>query len=285
MGRAGSGTLGQSARLGPCTSTPPRLARCWTTGSWPGCRPTRFADVVQLGETTSTNSVLLERAQAGAPEGLVVVADYQTRAGAASTDGGSRRRGRRCCSRCSCALQPGEELPAAAATWPWPPCRWPWPTRRRPWPGSSVQLKWPNDLVVTGDRKVAGVLAESAGGRGPGRRGRGQRGLGAGVGRAATQPRARLAGRPVDRGELLVETLLALDRLYGRWDMVAGATGQTCATVGRQVTVQLAGGLPDLLGTAVAVDEDGRLVVRDRRRHHGDSGRRRRYPPAARQSA
>ena len=39
---------------------------------------TRFADVRQLADTTSTNSVLLEKALEGAPEGLVVVADHQS---------------------------------------------------------------------------------------------------------------------------------------------------------------------------------------------------------------
>ena len=52
------------------------------------------------------------------------------------------------------------------------------------------------------------------------------------------------AGRPVPRAELLVESLLALDRLYGRWDHVSRLYRQTCATVGRQVTVLLQAGVP-----------------------------------------
>jgi len=36
---------------------------------------TRFAILAQLGETASTNSVLVAQARLGAPEGLVVVAD------------------------------------------------------------------------------------------------------------------------------------------------------------------------------------------------------------------
>src|SRR5205823_6818718 len=39
---------------------------------------TRFASVVAFDELGSTNTELMERARAGAPEGLVVVADHQT---------------------------------------------------------------------------------------------------------------------------------------------------------------------------------------------------------------
>ena len=56
----------------------PRPVRSSTTGQLGRLRPSRFSDVVQLAETASTNSVLLERARAGAAAGLVVVADYQT---------------------------------------------------------------------------------------------------------------------------------------------------------------------------------------------------------------
>ena len=70
-----------------------------------------------------------------------------------------------------------------------------------------------------------------------------------------------LAAHPVDRGDLLVEVLLALDRLYGHWEVVSRRYRESCATLGREVTVRVAGA-PDLRGTAVDVDEDGRLVVR-----------------------
>jgi len=145
----------------------------------------------------------------------------------------------------------------------------------------AVQLKWPNDLVVgngpaakgtpadrtAGERKVAGVLAEATSD--------GALIIGAGVNVAwAPEPLERagapaatcldaVAGRPVQRDELLVSALLVLDRLYGHWDLVSALYRQTCCTVGRKVTVSFAGHQPDLVGTAVAVDEDGRLVVRD----------------------
>jgi BirA family biotin operon repressor/biotin-[acetyl-CoA-carboxylase] ligase len=169
--------------------------------------------------------------------------------------------------------------------------------------GVTVQLKWPNDLVIAGDVarsglvrsgvapssiassgaatdcKVAGLLAESTSD--------GALVVGAGLNVAwapeAAQVNERsgalqavnldaVAGRPVDRGELLVGALLAMDRLYGNWDLVSRLYRDKCATVGRQVTVSFAGHRPDgaalgghrpdLVGSAIAVDEDGRLVVR-----------------------
>jgi BirA family biotin operon repressor/biotin-[acetyl-CoA-carboxylase] ligase len=140
----------------------------------------------------------------------------------------------------------------------------------------AVQLKWPNDLIVrngtaanrtAGDKKVAGVLAEATSD--------GAVVVGAGVNVAwAPAPLERsgapaatcldaVAGRPVQRDELLVSALLALDRLYGHWDLVSRLYRETCSTVGRKVTVSFAGHQPDIVGTAIAVDEEGRLVVRD----------------------
>jgi BirA family transcriptional regulator, biotin operon repressor / biotin---[acetyl-CoA-carboxylase] ligase len=218
---------------------------------------TMFTEVVQFAETTSTNSVLIEQAAGGAPAGLVAVADYQ-RAGRGRFD----RRWESPPGKSllfSVLLRPSEqELPtpdrhlavaavslalvdgAAAAA------------------GAQVQIKWPNDLVV-GDLKLAGVLAESV---------PDALVVGAGVnvdwspeGLAVTYLNA-IGGRPVERGELLVETLLALDRLYGHWDLVSRRYRATCATVGREVTVNLADTAPPLRGLAVAIDDHGRLVVR-----------------------
>jgi BirA family transcriptional regulator, biotin operon repressor / biotin---[acetyl-CoA-carboxylase] ligase len=222
-------------------------------------RPTRFARVVHLPETTSTNSVLLDEAHEGAAGGLVAVADYQT--------AGRGRFDRRweappgTSLLFSVLLRPGEtELPLPRRHLAVAAVSLALVEGARAVAGAEVQLKWPNDLIA-GERKLAGVLAESAAD--------GALVVGAGVnvhwapeGQAATSLSA-VAGRPVERGELLVESLLALDRLYGRWDLVSRRYRSTCATVGRVVTVQMAAGVPGLQGRAVAVDEQGRLVVRD----------------------
>ena len=80
-------------------------------------------------------------------------------------------------------------------------------------------LKHPNDVLV-GGRKVAGVLGEAGGGRVV---------LGVGINvnvrdddlpRDVRIPATSLlveAGRPVDRVELLVELLVALERRYEAW--------------------------------------------------------------------
>ena len=218
----------------------------------------RFSDVVQLAETASTNSLLLERARAGAAAGLVVVADYQT--------AGRGRFDRRWES------PPGKSLLFSVLL---RPSEQELPTPRRHLAvaavslalvegavaaaGVDVQLKWPNDLMI-GDLKLAGVLAESAAD--------GALVVGAGInvdwapGGTPVTHLSAAARRSVSRGELLVESLLALDRIYGRWDMVGQRYRASCATVGRQVVVHLADDVPPLQGTATEVDGEGRLVVR-----------------------
>jgi BirA family biotin operon repressor/biotin-[acetyl-CoA-carboxylase] ligase len=250
----------------------------------------RFAQVAQLAETTSTNSVLVGKADGGAREGMVLVADHQT--------AGRGRFDRRWESPpgksllFSVLLRPsGDELPPARRHLAVAAVSLALVEAAREVAKVDVQLKWPNDLIVangpasegtagegttsegtagagiSGDRKVAGVLAEATSD--------GAIVVGAGVNVAwAPEPLKgsgaplatcleAVAGRPVARGEVLVSALLALDRLYGDWDLVSGLYRQTCSTVGRSVTVSFAGHQPDLVGTAIAVDEDGRLVVRD----------------------
>jgi len=85
--------------------------------------------------------------------------------------------------------------------------------------GLDPAIKFPNDVLL-GDKKVAGVLAESSEGRVV---------LGIGVnanqtadqltGDAAIEPTSlRLAtGREIDRGELLAAILLHVERAYDAW--------------------------------------------------------------------
>lgn len=130
--------------------------------------------------------------------------------------------------------------------------------------GAEVSLKWPNDVISAGpvlaEAKVAGILAESAGD--------GAIVVGAGVNVSWAPPDMgatcleALVGGVVNRGEVLVESLLALNRLYGQWGLVSRLYRQSCATVGRQVQVRISGAASPLVGTAVGLDEDGRLLVR-----------------------
>ncbi|MER7722293.1 biotin--[acetyl-CoA-carboxylase] ligase [Streptomyces flaveolus] len=228
----------------------------------------RQVDVVQ--STGSTNSDLVARAAEGkADEGAVLVAEEQTAA-----------RGRldrqwtapaRSGLFFSVLLRP-TEVPVA---------RWGWlplltgvavATGLARTAGVDTALKWPNDLLVTvGDeeRKAGGILAERAGD-----------GVVIGVGinvtlRAEELPVPRagslaLAGAvSTDRDPLLRGVLRALEDWYGRWRSAEGdpavsglqeAYAAGCATLGRVVRAELPGDR-SLVGEAVAVDGDGRLVL------------------------
>ena len=122
--------------------------------------------------------------------------------------------------------------------------------------GFTPDLKWPNDLLI-GERKLAGILAEvdRSGGRGGDGAQRPFRPHRAGRGRM--RPRARR----IDRSELLAAWLSGLDHHLGDWDAVLVAYRRVCSTLGRTVAVELAG--DRVAGTAEAIDDDGRLVVRD----------------------
>ena len=123
----------------------------------PRPRPgTRFGPVRRFAEIDSTNRYLLDEARAGAPEGAVAVADYQS--------AGRGRLGRRWEAPpgsnllTSVLLRPAlavdelhlctvaVALAAAAAC--------------EGGRGVVPELKWPNDLMV-GGRKLGGILAEA----------------------------------------------------------------------------------------------------------------------------
>ena len=224
--------------------------------------PSRFGPFVQLAETTSTNSVLMARARQGAREGLVVVADQQSAGRGRFQRTWESRPGRSLLF--SVLLRPDRQgLPLARRHLAAAALALALAEGARAVAGAELRLKWPNDLISTaparGEAKVAGILAESADGAIV---------VGAGVnvgwapeGMGATCLEALVSGG-VSRAEVLVESLLALDRLYGQWDLVSRLYRQACATVGRQVEVRLSGLAPALVGTAVGLDGDGRLIVR-----------------------
>jgi len=233
---------------------------------------TRFAAVRYFEEIGSTNTEALEQAKAGAPEGLVVVADHQT--------AGRGRLGR------TWSAEPGSALLVSVLLRP------PLPVDEVPVvlmaaglaacdgveaaAGFRPKLKWPNDLVV-GERKLAGLLTESTGEPGPAV----VLGLGLNVTARAypeelDQPATSCeeeAGRPVGREDLLVGLLRALETRYSAV-LAAGGRAATLtayradsATVGRRVRVELTGG-EALEGEATGVAGDGRLVVVDAAGEH-----------------
>jgi BirA family transcriptional regulator, biotin operon repressor / biotin---[acetyl-CoA-carboxylase] ligase len=244
------------------TSVPP---------TWPIDRQrlahTRFSEVRFFDEIGSTNSELLAEARLGGREGVVAVADFQT-AGRGRLDRvWSARPGT--ALLVSVLLRPQMSvnrlglvvmtaaLAAADAV--------------ERVAGFRPRLKWPNDLVA-GDRKLAGVLAESAPGGGDVAV---VVGLGLNVAAGALPPELAgaattcedEAGRPVDRAELLVAFLDALEGRYAGLFAPGGAE-QTLAdyrdgsaTLGRRVRVETASGAVE--GVATRIAWNGQLVVVD----------------------
>lgn len=215
----------------------PPLRRLTVGGGW---------RVEVVASTGSTNADVADRARAGEPPGLVLVAEEQT--------AGRGRLDRRWESPPRAGLLFSALLTAEPS--PWVPllagvavCR-----ALRHVSDVAARLKWPNDVLV-GERKICGVLAEVAAGRVV---------LGVGLnvstradelplGRAATS--VLLEGGTADRPTLLRAVLR---------ELAAGATRDDyrllSATVGREVSVSLPDGAVTT-GVASGIDDEGRLVV------------------------
>ncbi len=226
---------------------------------------TRFGAVRALATVDSTNRLLLDEAAQGAADGTVVVADHQT--------AGRGRRDR------SWSAPPAAALLASVLLRP----RVPVEQRHLVTVAAGLAaveavaastgvrpgLKWPNDVVAgEPERKLAGILAEV----GPGDAV--VLGVGLNLRGAAVDPAVRhlavavdeLGGRPTSRPDLLVAFLRRLEGALGLLEVLDGTVEllrryrDDCVTIGRPVRVELAGTDP-LVGTAVGVPDDGRLVV------------------------
>ena len=112
--------------------------------------------IKHLGETSSTNTLLLERAANNAPEGLVLVADSQT--------AGRGKPGRQWISPagknllCSVLLRPPLS-PAQAPMFTQIACRAVAQTLKSKY-DIDAQLKRPNDVMFSG-KKLCGILTEA----------------------------------------------------------------------------------------------------------------------------
>jgi len=228
--------------------------------------------VIHFTTIGSTNDVAATLASRDGSEGAVVVADAQT--------AGRGRRGREWFSPpgsglyVSVVLTPGRARNAVAAR----------ATRLvtlaagvalseavATGTGLVADLKWPNDLYI-GRRKLAGILAEGAGGEG--NHDAIVLGFGINVSTAAYPPalgdRATSLeselGRPIDRAMLLAESLVALSRRYddlvaGRFDAILDAwRARAPGGSGARVAWTTASG--SLSGTTAGLDDEGALLVR-----------------------
>lgn len=220
-----------------------------------------------LPEAPSTNALATERARAGAPEGLVVVADHQA-AGRGRLDR-TWQTPPGTAVTFSLVLRPT----VPAASWPWLPLLVGHNVAKSLTAlGYDARVKWPNDVLLDGDLKVAGILVERVDTpEGPAAI------VGVGINVAmtaeelpvptATSLVVSAPGAP-DRSEVLVAAVAAVREGFDVWQAggdlatarLATSYRSHCATLGRDVRVDLPGG-GELIGRAVDVDEHGRLVV------------------------
>jgi BirA family biotin operon repressor/biotin-[acetyl-CoA-carboxylase] ligase len=220
--------------------------------------------VVYRPRLGSTNDLAKRRADAGEPEGLLVLTDKQT--------AGRGRNARRWWSPASTALLTSllfrPSLPPQRAQQLTMLCALAAADAVSDLTALAIDLKWPNDLLI-GGRKLAGLLTESAI--------KGQHldfvvvGLGLNVntdlGHAppfmapATSLRQEL-GQTVDRLALLVAYLDSVARRYARLDKQSphDEWASRLVTLGQHVTARL--GDQTLSGLAQGVDADGALLLR-----------------------
>lgn len=202
-----------------------------------------------LAETGSTNAVVAERARAGEPAGLCVVAESQS--------AGRGRLDRSWVSPPRAGLTFSVLLRPVAGQLGWAPLLGGLGVVRalREQARVDAELKWPNDVLV-GGKKVAGLLAEAVDGAVV---------LGIGLNvttRAAELPHEQatslaLEGAAVTDRDTLLRALL---RALALSEVDRDAYRTACSTLGRRVAVHLPGG--DVVeGVAEAVDDEGRLVV------------------------
>lgn len=232
-----------------------------------------FSNIVRFDVIDSTNRFVVDEAAAGAPEGLVAVADEQS--------AGRGRLGRSWIANrgqallCSLLFRPLFEaseyavvpvLVALAAA-----------DAAGTLANAMIGCKWPNDLVYS-DRKLGGLLSEYVAGTA-------EQGASVVVGVGmnlvwsetdavrlgadgfAIEPvgLAEIAAHAVGRDELLVALLGNVDERYSKITSRAmrEATMREysvrCSTVGRLVSVTTPSA--NFVGRAIEVAKDGRLVV------------------------
>lgn len=212
-------------------------------------------DVVE--ETGSTNADLLARPDIA---GSVLLAEYQT--------AGRGRHGRQWSApaRSQVAMSVGVDTTGIPTdTWGWLPLLTGVAAVDVVREHVDAGLKWPNDVLV-GTGKLGGILAEVA------NPGAVVVGIGLNVSLTADElpdPRAtslELLGATVDRSELAAKLLRALTSRVDQWragePALVADYHRYSLTVGTRVRALLPGDA-ELLGTAVGIDEFGRLQIDD----------------------
>ncbi|MDR3069495.1 MAG: biotin--[acetyl-CoA-carboxylase] ligase [Propionibacteriaceae bacterium] len=224
---------------------------------------TLWGPVSWVGQTGSTNADLAEQARLGAPEGTVLISDYQ------NIGRGRFTRPWVAPAKSSIAMSvlvrpKNVEL----NRWTWLPllvglavaqglCQA---------TGLAAELKWPNDVLVNG-RKVCGILCERVETPfGPGAV------LGMGINTKMTPdelpvPTATslaIEGAEVSQTQVAAAVLRSLEAKYSSWlageDLAREYLG-SCRSIGREVVVVLSE-TERVQGFAEGVDAGGALLVR-----------------------
>ncbi len=233
----------------------------------PGLKTTVMGKKIQfLSEVASTNTLAMEMAADGAPEGTIVIAETQT--------GGKGRLGRKWISPkgnlyLSVVLRPDipmQKAPLITLTGAVAVA-----SAIRTTCGLAAGIKWPNDILISG-KKVSGLLTEMSAEQDRIR----HIVLGIGVDvnmemvelppevRSLTTTLAAEAGAKINRNALLQQVLRDLERWYQKF-LENGADvleewNKLNTTVGNRITVSGAG--DTIEGLAQEIDSDGRLIVR-----------------------
>lgn len=213
-----------------------------------------------VASTGSTNSDALEMASAGAVEGTCIVAGEQTT--------GRGRHGRRWVSDQGAGLwsstiirscEQRSRLPLVAALAV--------VDVARELGGMAWGIKWPNDVLDSGGRKVAGILVEVMP---PQDAAAGSETAVVGIGLNVNRPPLEFAhaGSWVgdsrvspDRSALLAGLLSSLFvRVHQPWEDTLADYRDLCRTIGLDVHVVLPGG-EEFDGVAADITSDGHLVV------------------------
>lgn len=213
-----------------------------------------------MAETGSTNADVRDAALAGAVDGLVIAADYQS--------AGRGRLDRRWIAPAGASLLVSVLVRSLAVE------RWHLSTMAmslaaadacRSVAGVGVDIRWPNDLYV-GDRKLAGMLAEGQVTADPA-----SAFVVVGIGINVNWPQElpdeiadraialnHVTRREIDRRALLEAVLAGLSGTD--WDTVTDRYRSRLSSLGRNLTITMPRG--DVVrGRAVDLDADGALVV------------------------
>ncbi len=220
----------------------------------------RWARIQVVASTASTNADLL--ADEAAPDRSVLVAEDQV-AGRGRLDRQWVTPARAGLTF-SVLLRPTTPIP----TWGWLPLLAGVAVHEAVGELVPASLKWPNDVLCgSGDRKLAGVLAQTSGAAVV-------IGIGLNVSTTAAElpvdtatSLAQCGATELNRTMLLIRLLTRFGALVARWSDVGGdaeASGlaaayrSACATLGRDVAVTTTAG-SRLVGRAVTIESDGRL--------------------------